>query len=180
MNFNNFTIKSQEAIQKAQQIAHGYGQQHIENAHLLKAIFEVDENVTPFILNKLGVNLKVIKQTLDSIITGFPKVEGADIMLSKKANQTLLNAVKIAQDMKDEYVSIEHLLIAIVKSKSDTAQLLKDNGVNLSDLNNAINEIRKGNKVTSQGAEDTYNALSKYAKNLNQLANEGKLDPVIG
>ncbi len=180
MNFNNFTIKSQEAVQKAQQIAQGYSNQQIENAHILKAVFEVDENVTPFILNKLGVNVDIIKQTLDNIIQSFPKVQGGDLMLSATANSMLLDAGNIAKKMKDEYVSIEHLIIAILNSKGATSQMLKDNGINEKDLQNAIAELRKGSKVTSQSAEETYNALNKYAKNLNQLANEGKLDPVIG
>ncbi len=180
MNFNNFTIKSQEAVQKAQQIAQGYGHQQIENAHILKGILEVDENVTPFILNKLGVNMDIFKQTLENILKSFPKVEGGELMLSKTANSMLLDASNIAKKMKDEYVSLEHLLLAILKSKGAASQLLKDNGINEKDLNSAISELRKGNRVTSQSAEETYNALNKYAKNLNQLANEGKLDPVIG
>ncbi len=180
MNFNNFTIKSQEAVQKAQQIAQGFGHQQIENAHILKGIFEVDENVTPFILNKLGVNIELFKQTLDHIIQSFPKVEGGELMLSKTANKMLIDASNIAKKMKDEYVSLEHLILAILNSKGATAQLLKDNGINEKDLESAIQELRKGSKVTSQSAEETYNSLNKYAKNLNQLANDGKLDPVIG
>ena len=180
MNLNNFTIKSQEAVQKAQQIAYGFGQQQIENAHLLKGILEVDQNVTPFILNKLGVNVDVFKKTLDSIIQSYPKVQGGEIMLSKNANNTILEANKIAKEMKDEYISLEHLLLAMLKSKDATAQLLKDNGINEKDLKNSVEALRKGHKVTSQSAEETYNALNRYAKNLNQLANEGKLDPVIG
>ncbi len=180
MNFNNFTIKSQEAVQQAQQIAQGFGHQQIENAHILKGIFEVDENVIPFILNKLGVNTDIFKKTLDTIVQSFPKVSGGELMLSRTANTMLTDAANIAKKMKDEYVSIEHLLLAILKSKGDTAQLLKDNGINENDLKAAINELRKGSNVTSQSAEDTYNSLNKYAKNLNQLANDGKLDPVIG
>ena len=180
MNFNNFTIKSQEAVQQAQQIAQGLGHQQIENAHILKGIFEVDENVTPFLLSKLGVNTDIFKQTLDNIISSFPKVSGGELMLSRKANSMFTDAANIAKKMKDEYVSIEHILLGMLKSKDDTAQLLKDNGISEKDLTKAIEELRKGSKVTSQGAEDTYNALNKYAKNLNQLANDGKLDPVIG
>ena len=180
MNFNNYTIKSQEAVQRAQQIAQGYGHQQIENAHILKGIFEVDENATPFIFNKLGVNVELFQNTLDSIIKSFPKVEGGEIMLSREANKTLVDASNIAKKMKDEYVSLEHLLLAILSSKGATSQLMKDNGISEKELNNAITELRKGSKVTSQSAEDTYNALSKYGKNLNQLANDGKLDPVIG
>ncbi len=167
-------------MQQAQQIAQGYGHQQIENAHILKGIFEIDENVTPFILNKLGVNVDLFQNTLDSILKSFPKVEGGDVMLSRECNKTLIEAGNIAKKMKDEYVSLEHLILAIFKSKSETSRLMKDNGINEKDLLNAIEELRKGNKVTSQSAEETYNALSKYAKNLNQLANDGKLDPVIG
>jgi len=180
MNFNNFTIKSQEAVQRAQQIAQGFGHQQIENAHILKGILEVDENVTPFILKKLGVNVELFNRTLDNIIQSYPKVEGGDLMLSKTSNKMLIDAGNIAKKMKDEYVSLEHLILAVLNSKGDTTQLLKDNGINEKDLNSTIEELRKGNKVTSQSAEDTYNSLSKYAKNLNQLANDGKLDPVIG
>lgn len=180
MNFNNYTIKSQEALQKAQQIAYGFGQQQIENAHLLKGILEVDENVTPFILNKSGVNLDVFKQTLESIVKSYPKVQGGEIMLSKNTNNTLLEAEKIAKNMKDEYVSLEHLILAVLNSKDPAAQLLRDNGITEKELKSSIELLRKGNKVTSQSAEETYNALNKYAKNLNKLANEGKLDPVIG
>ena len=180
MNFNNFTIKSQEAVQKAQQIAQGFKHQQIENAHILKAILEVDENVTPFILKKLGVNVELFNRTLDNIIQSFPVVEGGELMLSKTANKMLIDSSNIAKKMKDEYVSLEHLLLAILDSKGDTTQLLKDNGVNEKDLKNTIDELRKGNRVTSQSAEETYNSLNKFAKNLNELANDGKLDPVIG
>lgn len=180
MNFNNYTIKSQEAIQQAQQIAQGLEHQQIQNAHILKAIFEVDENVLPFILNKLGVNVKIFKQTLDSILQSEVKVQGGDIMFSKQAGKTLNEASIIAKKMKDEYVSIEHLIIAMLKANDDTSQMMKDNGINKELLTAAINELRKGKNVSSQSQEDTYNALDKYAKNLNLLANDGKLDPVIG
>jgi ATP-dependent Clp protease ATP-binding subunit ClpB len=180
MNFNNFTIKSQEAIQQAQQIAQGYGHQQIENEHILKGIFEVDENVTPFILKKLNVNLNTLKQILDKQLESFPKVSGGDIMLSREANKTVLEASNIAKKMGDEYVSIEHLLLAILNSKSSIAQSLKDQGVTEKGMKAAIEELRGGEKVTSQSAEETYNSLNKYAKNLNQLARDGKLDPVIG
>ncbi|NCP20437.1 MAG: ATP-dependent chaperone ClpB [Flavobacteriales bacterium CG_4_8_14_3_um_filter_35_10] len=180
MNFNNFTIKSQEVVQRAQQITQGLGQQQIENAHFLQAILEVDENVMPFILKKLGVNIPLFKQTLNRILEGFPKVSGGELMLSKLANTMLLDASNIAKKMKDEYVTIEHILIAILKSKDQTAQLLTDNGINEDQLKTIIADLRKGHNVNSQNAEETYNALNKYAKNLNQLANDGKLDPVIG
>ncbi|WP_378173022.1 ATP-dependent chaperone ClpB [Aquimarina sp. SS2-1] len=180
MNFNNFTIKSQEAIQQAQQLAQGYGHQQIENEHIFKAIFNVDENVLPFLLKKLNVNLNILQQVLDSTLESFPKVSGGEIQLSREAGRTLNEANIIAKKMEDEYVSIEHLVIAIFKSKSKIGQILKDQGVTEKHLKEAINEIRKGERVTSQSAEETYQSLSKYAKNLNELAESGKLDPVIG
>ncbi len=180
MNFNNFTIKSQEVVQQAQQLTQAYGHQQIENAHIFKAILEVDENVTPFILKKLEVNLTVFKQVLESTLQSFPKVSGGQITLSRTANTTLIDAGNIAKKMNDEYVSIEHLLLAIFKSKDTVSKQLKDQGVTEKGLKAAIEEIRKGENVTSQSAEDTYNSLNKYAKNLNQLAADGKLDPVIG
>ena len=180
MNLNNFTIKSQEAIQQAQQIAQGSGQQQIENEHLFKGILEVDENVGPFLLKKLNVNITLLKQILDSTIQSFPKVSGGELMLSRETNNSLLEANTIAKKMTDEYVSIEHLIIAIFKSKSKIAQILKDQGVNEKGLQMAVTELRKGERVTSASAEDTYNTLNKYAKNLNEMARNGKLDPVIG
>ncbi|TAI49044.1 ATP-dependent chaperone ClpB [Flagellimonas allohymeniacidonis] len=180
MNFNNFTIKSQEAIQQAQQIAQGFGHQQIENEHLFRAISEVDENVLPFILKKLNVNIALVGQILDKELESLPKVSGGEIMLSREAGKTLTEASAIAKKQSDEYVSIEHLLLAIFKSKSKIAQILKDQGVTEKDLSAAIAELRKGGKVTSQSAEDTYNSLDKYARNLNELADSGKLDPVIG
>ena len=180
MNFNNFTIKSQEAIQQAQLLAQSFGHQQIENEHLLKAIFEVDENVVPFILKKLNVNLGLVQQILDKQLESFPKVTGGDIVLSRDVGKTVNEASIIAKKMNDEYVSIEHLLLAIFNSKSSIAQTLKDQGVTEKGLKSAIAELRKGDSVTSQSAEETYNALNKYARNLNQLARDGKLDPVIG
>ncbi len=180
MNFKNYTIKSQEAIQQAQQIAMSMQHQAIENGHLLKAILEVDENVSPFILKKLGVNLEILKQTLERIIGGYPTVSGAEQYLSKKASQSLQQANTYLKEFEDEYVSVEHLLLGILKSGDDVSTLLKDTGVSEKDLKLAIKELRKGEKVTSQSAEETYNALNKYAKNLNQMASENKLDPVIG
>lgn len=180
MNFNNYTIKSQEAIQQAQQLAQSLGHQQIENEHLLKALFEVDENVLPFILKKLNVNITLLQQMLDKQLESFPKVSGGDIMLSREAGKTVNEASIIAKKMNDEYVSVEHLLLAIFASKSSIAQSLKDQGVTEKALKAAIEELRKGDRVTSQSAEDTYNSLNKYARNLNQLARDGKLDPVIG
>ncbi len=180
MNLNNYTIKSQEALQQAQLIAQGFGHQHIENEHLFKGIFEVDENVLPFILKKLNVNINSLKQALDKQLESFAKVSGGDLMLSRDAGKTLNEAALIAQQQKDDFVSTAHLILAIYKSKSRIAQMLKDQGVTETALKAAINELRKGDTVTSQNQEDTYNALNKYAKNLNQLAQDGKLDPVIG
>jgi ATP-dependent Clp protease ATP-binding subunit ClpB len=180
MNLNNYTIKSQEAIQQAQQITQTYGQQQIENEHLFKGIFEVDENVLPFILKKMNVNIPVLQQALDKQIESFPKVTGGELTLSREAGKTLNEAAIIAKKMNDEYVSIEHLILGIFKSNSKIAQMLKDQGVTEKALTASINELRQGERVTSQSQEDTYNALNKYAKNLNQLAKDGKLDPVIG
>ena len=180
MNINKFTIKSQEAIQLSQQLAQSYGQQQIENEHIFKAIFEVDENVAPFILKKLNVNVPLFLQILDSTIESFPKVSGGEIMLSRTANSTLNEAEIIAKKMNDEFVSIEHLILAIFDSKTKTAQILKDQGVTGKGLKAAIEELRKGERVTSASAEETYNSLNKYARNLNELARSGKLDPVIG
>lgn len=180
MNFNNFTIKSQEAIQRAQQIAQSFGHQQIENEHIVKAIFEVDENVTPFLLKKLNVNIPLLQQILDSTLQSFPKVSGGELILSRDANNSLIEASNIAKKMNDEFVSIEHLLLAVFNSKSKIAQILKDQGVTKKGLESAIDELRKGERVTSASAEETYNSLNKYAKNLNELARNGKLDPVIG
>ena len=180
MNFNNFTIKSQEAVQQAQQIAQGFGHQQIENEHLFKAISEVDENVLPFLLKKLNVNSSLVDQIVDKELQSFPKVSGSEIMLSREAGKALNEASIAAKKMGDEYVSIEHLLLGIFKSKSKIAQILKDNGVREKELTAAITKLRKGGNVTSQSAEDTYNSLQKYARNLNELADSGKLDPVIG
>ena len=180
MNFNNYTIKSQEAIQQAQQLAQGFGHQQIENEHIFKSLFNVDENVLPFLLKKLNVNVSMLQQILDKELESFPKVSGGDIMLSRGASKALNEASIIAKKMNDDYVSIEHLVLAIFKSKSKIAQILKDQGVTEKGLNASIEELRKGDRVTSQNQEETYNSLNKYAKNLNQLARDGKLDPVIG
>ncbi len=180
MNFNNFTIKSQEAIQHAQQLAQEYGHQQIENEHLFKSIFEVDENVLPFLLKKLNVNIALLQQILNSTLESFSKVSGGDLMLSRSAGTALNEASIQAKKMQDEFVSIEHLILAIFKSKSKIAQILKDQGVTEKGLLAAIEDLRRGDRVTSASAEETYNALNKYAINLNERANTGKLDPIIG
>ncbi|MBE7690999.1 ATP-dependent chaperone ClpB [Tenacibaculum piscium] len=180
MNLNNYTTKSQETIQQAQQIAQGYGHQQLENEHIFKALFAVDQNVLPFILKKLNINISVLQQILDKQLEGFPKVSGGELMLSRQANKALNEASIIAKKMTDEYVSIEHLILAIFKSTSQIAQVLKDQGVTEKSLTATIDELRKGERVTSQSAEETYNSLNKFANNLNKLAQNGKLDPVIG
>ena len=180
MNLTNYTTKSQEAIQQAQQIAQGFGHQQIENEHLFKGILEVDENVLPFLLKKLNVNINMLQQALDKQLESFSKVTGGELMLSREAGKTLNEASIIAKNMKDDFVSIEHLILAVFKSKSKIAQMLKDQGITEKTLHATIQELRKGENVTSQSQEETYNALNKYAKNLNQLAKDGKLDPVIG
>lgn len=180
MNLNNFTIKSQEAIQQAMQIATISGNQAIENGHILKGILEVDENVTPFILKKLGVNQSVFSKTVDAIVNSYPKVSGGQPYLSNSANQSVAKATNYLKEFKDEYVSIEHLLLGILGSNDSVSQLLKDNGIKEKELKAAITELRKGSNVTSQSAEETYNSLNKYAVNLNTQARNGKLDPVIG
>lgn len=180
MNLNNFTIKSQEAIQQAQQLAHELGHQQIENEHIFKGISTVDENVTPFLLKKLDINVNLFQQILDKTLQSFPKVSGGDIMFSREASRTLNEASSIASKMKDEFVAVEHLILAIFNSSSKVAQILKDQGATEKGIKAAIEELRKGERVSSQSAEETYNSLNKYAKNLNQLAEDGKLDPVIG
>jgi len=180
MNFNKFTIKSQEAIQAGQQIAQNFEHQQIENSHILKGIFEVDENVTPFILKKLGVNIDLFKTLIDKTLESYSKVTGGEIMLSRDASKMLNTATNEAKKMNDEYVSIEHLLLAIFNTKDTTSQILKDQGVTEKGLIAAIEELRQGSNVTSQSVEETYNSLNKFARNLNQLAKDGKLDPVIG
>jgi len=180
MNFNNFTIKSQEALQQAQLLAQSAGHQQIENEHLFKAIFEVDENVLPFLLKKLNINIGVLLKILEAALENLPKVTGGDIVLSREAGKTMNEATIIAKKMNDDFVSIEHLILAVFKSKSKISQILKDQGATEKNLRLAIEDLRKGGHVTSQSQEETYNALNKYAKNLNQLAKDGKLDPVIG
>ena len=180
MNFNNYTTKSQETIQMAQQLAQSFGHNQIENEHIFKALTQVDENVLPFLLKKLNINIDVVNQILDKQLESLPKVSGAELIVSREAGKSLNEASIIAKNMKDDYVSIEHLILAIFKSKSNIAQVLKDQGVTEKHLKAAIEELRKGERVTSQSQEETYNSLNKYAKNLNQLAQEGKLDPVIG
>ena len=180
MDLNKFTIRSQQAIQQAQTIATGYGQQMLENGHLLKGILEVDPDVTPFLLKKLNVNVPALTQALDRIVQGYPKVSGGQISLSRYSSDALTKALAALKEFGDEFGSVEHMLIGILDSGDTVSQLLKDNGVTKKDLIAAIKDLRKGSKVTSKSQEETYNALNKFAKNLNQLAKDNKLDPVIG
>ena len=180
MNYNNFTIKAQEALQKAITLAQSANQQIIEPTHLLKALMLVGENITSFLFNKLGVNAHNLELALDREIESYPKVSGGDPMLSRETNAVMQKAADFASKMGDQYVSLEHLLLAVLSEKSTASQMLKDAGVTQKHLQMAIDELRKGEKVTSQSAEDTYQSLSKYAENLIEKAREGKLDPVIG
>jgi len=180
MQFNNYTIKAQEAIGQAQQLAMSLSHQLIESEHLYKALFLVDENVLPFLMKKMGVNPTLINQIVDKELERFPIVAGGEVQLSKNAAKALQEATAAATKLSDEYVTLEHLLIGILKSNAKVAQILKDQGIKEADLIKAIQELRKGESVKSQDAESTYNSLEKYAKNLNKLADSGKLDPVIG
>ena len=180
MNLNNFTIKSQEAVQKAQEIATARQHQALETAHLMKGILSVDENVTPFLLKKLDVNIPRLTQQVDAVLDKYPRVSGGSQYLSNDANQALVKASQLATEMGDEFVSIEHLLLGLLAGRDEVAHILKDAGVSEKGLRAAIADLRKGSKVNSQSAEESFNALNKYAKNLNQLAQAGKLDPVIG
>ena len=181
MNLNNFTIKSQEAVQRAQQIAMEGQQQSIELGHLLKGILEVDESVAPFVFKKLGVNFDAIRQATDSIVHSYPKVSGGgNQYMSRTTTEALQKANTYLKEFGDEFVALEHLLLGIIATKDSVSQMLKDSGVSEKALKAAIKDLRKGSRVTTHSAEDSYNALNKYAINLNERAREGKLDPVIG
>ncbi|MCR5887303.1 ATP-dependent chaperone ClpB [Hymenobacter sp. J193] len=180
MNFNNFTIKAQEAVQKATEIAGGHQQQAIETGHLLKALFQVDENVTGFLAKKLGANLNILTPRLDAQVEAYPKVSGGSPYLANEAANAVQRANNFLKEFGDEYVAVEHLLLALVDGRDATATLLKDTGFNTKDLKAAIKELRGGRKVTSQSAEDQYQSLNRYARNLNEQVRTGKMDPVIG
>jgi ATP-dependent Clp protease ATP-binding subunit ClpB len=180
MDFKQFTIKSQEAIQKAAELTVAEQQQVIEPVHILKGIFSEDENVTDFIFKKLSINKPLIAQKVEDIIKSFAKVSGQQPYLSNSANQVLTKAKDYLKTFGDEFVAIEHLLLAILNGNDKAAQLLKDQGLTEKSLIEAIKELRQGNKVTDQNAESKYRALEKYSKNLNELAKKGKIDPVIG
>lgn len=180
MNFNNFTIKSQEVVQKAIDYAKQTGQQQIEPVHLLKAIISEAETIVNFIFQKMGANPGTVKMMLDKDIAALPKVSGGDVFLSRESNDALQKAVDISRKMGDEYVSVESMLLGIFDSKSNASRILKDAGLDEKGLKAAIAELRKGNTVKDQSAEESYQALSKYSINLNDRARNGKLDPVIG
>ena len=180
MNLNNFTIKSQEAVQQSVQLVSQRGQQVIEAAHILKAVIMTGESVVNFLFQKLGVNVQNLQMVLDRQLDSYPKVSGGEPYLSSEANAVLQKAIEYSGKMGDQYVSLEHILLALLTEKSVASSMLKDAGVTEKELRLAIAELRKGNNVTSQSAEDTYNSLNKYAINLNERARSGKLDPVIG
>lgn len=180
MNFNNFTIKSQEAVQEAVNLTQARGQQAIEPVHLLAGVLKVGENVTNFIFQKLGMNAQQIALVIDKQIDSLPKVSGGEPYLSRESNEVLQRAVQYSKEMGDEFVSLEAIVLALLNVKSTVATILKDAGMTDKELRAAIAELRKGGKVTSQSSEDTYQSLSKYAINLNEAARSGKLDPVIG
>lgn len=181
MTYDNFTIKAQEAILKAQQIAAGESQQTVDTPHLIKGIMETDENVSSFIFQKVGLNIPMLKKQLDDIIPTYPKVKGTDKQyLTNDANKALARAKKMLKEFGDQYISIELMLLGIVQGKDKGGKILADLGAKMLDMKNAIKELRKGEKVVDQSAEAQYNALSKYAINLNAHAESGKLDPIIG
>ncbi len=180
MNFNNFTIKSQEAVQEAVNMTRARGQQAIEPVHLMAAVMKVGETVTNFLFQKLGVNGGQMVALVDRQMESLPKVSGGEPYLSREANEVLQRAVELSKEMGDQYVALEELILALLTVKSTVSTMLKDAGVTEKDLRAAIVELRKGGKVTSQSSEDTYQSLSKYAINLNEAARSGKLDPVIG
>ncbi len=180
MNFNNFTIKSQEVVQKAIELTRHNGQQQIDPLHLLKAIFSESETIVNFVFQKLGANMSAAKQLLERSILALPKVSGGDVMMSRELNDSLQKSVEFSKSMGDEYVSIEAMLVGLLQSSNRASQILKDSGITERELIAAIGELRQGNKVNSQSAEDTYQSLGKYAINLNDRARSGKLDPVIG
>ena len=180
MNFNNFTIKSQEVVQKAIDFTKQSGQQQIEPVHLLKAIISESETIVNFIFQKLGANLNGVKMGVDQTIVSLPRVSGGDVMLSRESNEALQKSVDFSKSMGDEYVSVEAIMMGILKTGCKASQILKDNGITEDGLKAAISELRKGNTVKDQSAEESYQSLSKYAINLNDRARNGKLDPVIG
>jgi ATP-dependent Clp protease ATP-binding subunit ClpB len=180
VNLNNFTLKSQEVVQTAQELTQKFSHQQIENEHLFKALMEVDNNVLPFVFKKLQVNFSLLKKMINSSLKSLPKISGGNLILSTKASKTLINAVNISKECKDEFVATQHLLTALFESEGIVSQMLKDQGVSKKNLKETLNQLQNGEKITSAAAEENYNSLEKYARNLNNLAEDGKLDPVIG
>ena len=180
MKLENFTLKSQEVVQAAHELTQRLSHQQIENVHLFKALMDVDDNVLPFVFKKLQVNFSLLKKLTESSLNSLPKISGGDILLSAKASKTLINAINISKSANDEFVATQHLLISLFQSEGTVGQMLKDQGISEKNLKESLNQLQKGEKITSAGAEENYNSLNKYAKNLNHLAEEGKLDPVIG
>ena len=180
MNTDKFTIKAQEAVSQAQQIAQEYGHQSVECTHLLKGMLQVDENVFPFILKKLSMNGEQVGSTLDQMIEQHPKVAGAESYFSRETVTALQKAQSALKEFGDEFIALEHLLLGILRTGNQVSRMLKDAGMNEKDLLGAIRELRKGQKVHSRSSEESYNALDKYAIHLNERAESGNLDPVIG
>ena len=180
VNLNKFTIKSQEVVQKAQELTQEFSHQQIENEHLFKALMEIDDNVLPFVFKKLQVNFSLLKKMTDSSLKSLPKISGGSLTLSTEASKTLINAINISKAHKDEFVATHHLLTALFESDSNVSQMLKDQGITKKNLKETLNQLQKGEKITSASAEQNYNSLERFARNLNQLAENGKLDPVIG
>ena len=181
MTYENFTIKAQDAILKAQQIASGLDQQVVDSSHLAKAIIETDEKLVEFMIGKLGANLQKIKFELDTEIRKLPRVQNAEKQyLSSEANAVLLNAKNISKEFGDEYISLDSMLLAIVKSNDPASKILKNNQINYDALKIAIADLRKGKNIKDSGGDESFNALNKYAINFNAAAESGKLDPIVG
>ena len=180
MNFEQFTLKAQQSVQRAQQIAMSMGHGSIDGLHLLKGILEEDDRILPFILKKFNATLEAVNNSVQLELQKLPKVSGGEINLSRNATDMLQRASAEARSMKDDFVTVEHLLLGMMDTKDASAQLLKDRGVNSKDLKALLLDMRKGQRATSSTQEQTFQSLEKYAKNLNKLAQDGKLDPVIG
>ena len=180
MNLNQFTIKAQETIQRAFQLADERGNQAVETGHLMKALLEEAEDVISFLLKKMNINISRLSTVVESIITSYPKVSGGEAYLSKDASGALQRAIALSKDAGDQFVSVEYVLAGLLNADEQISQLLKDNGMTQKDLQKAVDELRKGSKVNSKTAEDSFDALNRYAINLNDRARNGKLDPVIG
>ena len=180
MNLDKFTIKSQEVVQIAQELTQEFSHQQIENEHLFKALMEADDNVLPFVFKKLQVNFSLLKKMTNSSLKSLPKISGGNLTLSTEASKTLINAINISKVHKDEFVATHHLLTALFESDGSVSQMLKDQGITKKNLKETLNQLQKGEKITSASAEQNYNSIERYARNLNQLAENGKLDPVIG